>query len=73
MGYDLEDVKITVAIDDLGVYNSKKLDELEDDETESVTVLLDIPYDAQPGIYDLRVVVSNDDERRVKYRGVELV
>ena len=31
-------------------------------------LIFDVPFDAQEGVYDLSVEVSNDDVRRVKFR-----
>ena len=68
LDYDLEDVKLQVSVDELTLRGTDKIGDLDSDETETARVMLDIPYGTPAGLYDMRIVVSNDDIRRVKYR-----
>jgi hypothetical protein len=70
---DLEDVRVEAAIFDLSARATKVLRELDSGDTENLGFVLDIPVDAMPGSYDMRIVASNDDLRRVKYRTVTIV
>lgn len=67
--YDLEDVKLTVSIAELGVRDTDKFD-LDAGDTKTAQTFLDIPEWVEPGFYDLKVVVSNDDFHKVRYREV---
>ena len=73
MGTDLEDVKVVASIYDLDVFASDKLNDLDSGDTESSHLSFEVPKWAAPGVYDLRLVISNDDFRRVKYRPIELI
>lgn len=63
-----EEVKVTVAIPDLGVQQSDFIDEVESDETvTSEELFLRIPACADPGQYTVDIVLSyNDDFDSVK-------
>jgi len=73
MGYnDLDDVYVTVSIPELGVkktsyfgdlINSCEVTDCDDDEDDTVSgkIYLEIPYEAEAGVYDLEVEVTNDD------------
>jgi hypothetical protein len=73
LDYTLEDVKLQVSVDELTLRETDKIGDLEDGENAAARVVMDLPYDIAPGLYDLRIVVSNDDIRRVKYRQILIV
>jgi|GEM_PF-3271717 len=73
LDYTLDDVKVDVSIPELTVRSSNMFRELDPDESTTVVLNLEIPDGVAPGLYDLRVVVSNDDVRRVKYRTIAIV
>jgi PKD repeat protein len=73
LAYTLDDIKVDVSVQELGIRSSDMLRELDPDESANVVLELEIPEDVEPGLYDLRVVVSNDDVRRVKYRVLAIV
>jgi hypothetical protein len=73
LDYRLDDIKVDVSIQELGIRSSDMLRKLDPDDSATVTLELDIPEGIEPGLYDLRVVVSNDDVRRVKYRYLAIV
>lgn len=69
----LEDVSVTIAIPELGVWAKSKPDDVREDDTETEHLSLEIPYDTEPGIYDVRITISNDDMKRVKHRDIRIV
>ncbi|MDP3966297.1 MAG: hypothetical protein Q8Q04_02075 [archaeon] len=79
VGYnDLDDVYVSAAISELGVVQGPKwfgdlvsLEDCDDDDCDNEdtvvgTLYLRIPYDVTPGVYDLQVLVQNDDVKIVK-------
>lgn len=59
---DEEGVRVSVSIPQLGVRNSDFIDEVEeDDEVTTEELLLRVPRDAKPGVYDVVVEVSFDE------------
>jgi hypothetical protein len=59
---DEEDIKVTVAIPDLGISASDFIDEIEaEDEEETEELYLRVPKCAEPGIYDLTISVQYND------------
>jgi PKD repeat protein len=73
LDYELEDIKIDASIYDLDTRDSNMFRDLDPGDSATVAVNLEIPYYAEPGLYDLRIVVSNNDVRRVKYRTITVV
>lgn len=65
---DLDQVKINVLIPDLGIRRSVGPVDIDVDDSINNDVYIEIPDWAQPGDYDVRITVSNDDIRRVIYR-----
>ncbi|MFC1727921.1 putative Ig domain-containing protein [Nanoarchaeota archaeon] len=65
-----DNLVITVSIDDLGIRTTKGPFDLGNGDQNAETLYLDIPTDIEEGWYDVRVVVSNEDVHRVKYREV---
>ncbi len=72
MGYnDLDDLYVTVSIAELGVQKTSYFgdlvpleycdDDCDSEDTVSGRIYLDIPYEAESGIYTLEVEVTNDD------------
>jgi large repetitive protein len=66
--YDIKNIKISAAILEFGEYVPCTEFEFEMRNKESQIITLVIPEDAQPGWYDVRFTVSDDDVRRVKHR-----
>lgn len=67
----LGDVKIKIAIPELGLFRSYKIDNSDSDSIKEVQV--DIPQDTMPGEYDVRVSVYGNSLRRIKYRPVTVI
>lgn len=74
MGYnDLDDIYVTVGIPELGVEKTSYFGDLvstceseegcDDDEDDTVSgrLYLEVPYDAEAGVYELEVKITNDD------------
>jgi uncharacterized membrane protein len=68
LDYRLDDVHVRAFIDAYGLWATKTVHDLDAGEEYTANMHIDVPADLQPGLYDLRVTVSNDDVRRVKYR-----
>jgi PKD repeat protein len=66
----LNDVSMTVFIPELGIWQRTTAEDIRTGDDETFTVGLDIPADVEPGIYDVRITVSNDDYNRVKHRDI---
>ena len=70
----LEDVKIAVVSQDLGIRTSAGPFDLGRGDDVTKTLKLDIPYEAPEGNYFLRfTITSNGETRRVVYRDIDLV
>ncbi len=70
---DLEDVSLTLFIEELGIWSRTTGIDVDEGDTEKKTVVLDIPYDVEPGYYDVRIVVSNDEMKRIVHRDVKII
>ena len=68
LGYDLKDVKVVASIYDWDARGSAMVDELDSGDEATMVFYLDAPRDIEPGVYDVRIVVSTDDLKRVKMR-----
>lgn len=68
--HKLNDLHVSAYIPDLGVYIPGKSGDLYPGERGSRTLVWEVPKDVQPGEYMMRIVVSNDDVRKVKHRYV---
>jgi archaellum component FlaF (FlaF/FlaG flagellin family) len=69
---ELENLRMTLLIDGLGVYERSTRFTLHPLDTESKLMRIDIPRTASPGRYYIRIVVSSDDIRRVIYRDFDI-
>ncbi len=73
MDINLEDIRVEVSIDELQARSTGMVRELDEGDSANVGLVMEVPYNADPGLYDMRIVISNDDVRRVKYRTVTIV
>lgn len=71
--YDLEDVSVSVHILDLEVRKTAGPFDIDSGETETARIYLDIPADAEPGNYDVRIVSSNDNFKRIEHRIITVI
>ncbi len=69
---EIDDVKITASIPQMGLIATKGPFDLEDDEDASKRLYMEIPSDEDSGKYAIRISVSNDKMRRVKYRDFKI-
>lgn len=65
---DLEDFKTVVVVPDLAMRAAAGPFDVEHGDRVMRIMVLDIPKDAPPGTYDVRITMSNDDTRRIKHR-----
>jgi hypothetical protein len=82
LGYnELDDVYVSAKIAELGLVQGPKwigdlnpLEECDGDckyeDTVSAKLYLEVPYNAKAGVYDLEVVVTNDDTETVKVKEI---
>jgi len=66
--YDVRNMKVTAMVDDLEMRLRKGPFTLKNGETVTKTFIMEIPYWAESGYYDLRVTLYGDGLRRVKHR-----
>ncbi len=65
-------VKVTASIPELGTREASTRFDVKNDPVNK-QLFLDIPCDAKPGTYAVRVTVSNDVTKRVVYRELEVI
>ncbi|MFC1768989.1 Ig-like domain-containing protein [Nanoarchaeota archaeon] len=65
-----KDLRVTVSIPDFGEWRKSRSFDLRSGESDTRRVTLDLPPWAEPGEYDVRIVVSNDKNRRVRIRPI---
>ena len=72
--FDMENVKVTVSVPELGLYGSTMIEDLENnrDEMARIAILDQIPAEAK-GDYIVRITVSNDHIRRVIHREITVI
>jgi len=64
-----ENVKVTAYVYDLDLYASRKFYNLKQNRNTREILFLEIPKNARPGVYYLRLVISDSlGNRRVKHR-----
>ena len=68
----LDDVSVTISIPELGIWVTTAADDIRDGQTDKRTIALEIPADVAPGVYDVRIIVSNDDMKRIKHRDITI-
>ncbi|MFH1510732.1 MAG: hypothetical protein ABIF10_03495 [Candidatus Woesearchaeota archaeon] len=72
--YNLENVRFTAFIPDLGLSYSTRQFVLDDDSKQSKVLLIDIPYDAPVGLYLMQISGYNHDSFRTReYRHVLII
>ncbi|MEK6868569.1 MAG: immunoglobulin-like domain-containing protein, partial [Nanoarchaeota archaeon] len=69
----LRDLAITISIPELGIWITSTADDVRSGDEEEFAIGLDIPDDVAPGVYDVRIVISTDDMKRIKHRDVEII
>jgi len=69
-GDDKEGVQVKVMIPELLVYMVSTHFDMDNGDKVSPSIEFEIPYWAEPGVYDVRIVVSDDYTKRVKHREI---
>ena len=64
---DFNNGKIVVIIPELGLRASHNVN-INDGSSKTVRVIIDLPFDVPSGDYYVRIVVSNENHKRVKHR-----
>ncbi|MBI4739444.1 PKD domain-containing protein [Candidatus Woesearchaeota archaeon] len=72
LGHSANRVRVEASVDELGIRDADVIDSVRNGQMVTAHLELEIPDGAPPGLYDVRIVVSNDDERRVKYRAMAI-
>ncbi|MBR9692029.1 hypothetical protein GOV06_04535 [Candidatus Woesearchaeota archaeon] len=70
---DLEDLRVTAVIQDLGIRAASETFDLDGREELSKEIYMEIPEWAAPGYYDIRITISNDYLRRIIHRDVRII
>lgn len=70
---DLDNVKVTAYIPDLEIIAKSRNFDLDDGEKQGRWLFIDIPADAQPGYYLVKISVKGNDFRSVKYTGFSVI
>ncbi len=70
--YDMEDMEVSVHILDLEERRTAGPFDVKDGQEETANLFLEIPFDAQPGSYDIRIIASNDDFSRTEHRVITI-
>ena len=69
--YDMKHVKVTSLISELGVRKAVGPFKLDRDEEITRKILLELPADTAPGVYNIRTTISNyGGIKRIKYRTI---
>lgn len=72
--FDMENIKVTVSVPELGLYGSTLIEDLDNsrDRMARIAILDPIPQQAR-GDYIVRITVSNDHIRRVIHREITVI
>ena len=70
---DIKDLKITAFIDTLGVWRKTPKFNIRAGDERTKLIQFMVPYDAMPGRHYMRIVISNDNIRRVIYRDFDVI
>ena len=65
---DLKDVSVAVMVPDMGVFRTVGPFDLDADDRQSKNIYIELPQDAAPGEYGVRIEISNDDIHRTVWR-----
>jgi len=70
---NIKNMILRVAVQELGISDSTRIDKLSVGNTMTKHLTLNIPCDAKPGTYDVRITAYTDEFRRVKYRSFDII
>jgi len=69
----LEDLKITVFIDTLGLWKKSTTFDIKPGGMETKLIRFQIPYYTLPGRHYMRIIISNDNIRKIIYRDFDVI
>ncbi len=67
---NLDNIRLTFVVPELDMRKRIGPFDLKRNKEITKLIILDIPYWAEPGYYDIRATASNGDVRRVKHREI---
>ena len=67
---NLDNIRLTFVIPELDIRMRVGPFDIKRNKEITKLIILDIPYWAEPGYYDIRATASNGDVRRVKHREI---
>ena len=71
--FDINNLVVTVVIDELDIHRKIGPMELEDGERVNLRTVLDLPEWADPGEYDVRIYITDERLHRIKHRPLIIV
>jgi len=72
-GEGFDDLSVRLYIYGLGLITQTNSFDLNDGDSTSKLIFWDVPSDAAPGDYWVRITISNDDVREVEHRLITIV
>lgn len=72
-GHKLEDLIVRAMVHDIGVRSGGRRFDLRNREDRLARLSMIIPDDVEPGIYTVRIIVSNDEMKRVRFRDITVL
>lgn len=69
---DLNDVRSTAIIADLGIRSNAEKVEADENDEQVETLFLELPKSAKKGRYMVELVIDIDGDRRIKYRPIDI-
>ena len=70
---DMKNIKVTASIRDLDIFESVLVSKLNDGQDTTQHLMLEIPDDAKPGIYYVKITIDDDKYQRTKYRPILII
>ena len=70
---ETKELSATVVIPDLGLRRKVGNEKLKSGETITKRVIIPIPKNTKPGIYDVMIAVNDHDTNRVRYRQIKII
>ena len=70
---DTKELSATVVIPELGLRKKTGSERLREGESISKKILIEIPHDTKPGIYDVLIEINDHDTNRRRYRQIEII
>lgn len=67
---DKDRVSFNAIIQELGIYETTVEFDMDAGDKEVAVLYIDIPANTEPGTYDVRITISDDDVKRVIYRDI---